>query len=354
MHDFLLKEITNTNIEDELIKIGFDKSYTHRAKDKFLYKNFKIFNLTVAQANILKQTALTVGADCGTHRDVITGSIEKSSCIIGGSISQLYKIAEKLQNQPFGLKDLGQILKDKISDSNKKRTQIVGVLNITKDSFSDGGEFYDFDSAIKHLHQLIEDGADIIDIGAESTKPYSKPIPSEEQLDKLIPILEYINKNNIDIPISIDTRSSEVAEKCIQLGAKIINDVSGLDFDKNMVEILAGNQNTKVIIQHSQGSPEDMQNNPHYENVVEDIYFNLKNKIEFATSKGIKLENIIVDPGIGFGKTKEHNIEIINHWQDFKTLCCPIFMGLSRKSFLGMPDASNEEKDTYTDRKSVV
>lgn len=348
MHDFLVKKLSNTNIEQELINIGFDKTYTHTAKDKFEYINFKIFNLTPAQANIIKQTAISVGADCGTHREVITGKIENSNCILGGSLSQIKKISEKLQRQPFGLKILGQILEEKTKIKLPEKTQLMGVLNVTTNSFSDGGDFYDFDKSIEHLKQLIDDGADIIDIGAESTKPYSKPVSSNDQLKKLEPILNYIKTQNIKTPISIDTRCSVVAKRCIELGADIINDVSGFDFDNNMVNVLAQNPNTKIVIQHSQGSPEIMQNNPTYSNLMDEIYTKLKNKVDFAISNGIKFENIIIDPGIGFGKTKEDNFEILRRWKELKTIGCPVLIGISRKSLLDMPQATNEEKDIYT------
>lgn len=348
MHDFLVKKLSNTNIEQELINIGFDKTYTHTAKDKFEYINFKIFNLTPAQANIIKQTAISVGADCGTHREVITGKIENSNCILGGSLSQIKKISEKLQRQPFGLKILGQILEGKTKIKLPEKTQLMGVLNVTTNSFSDGGDFYDFDKSIEHLKQLIDDGADIIDIGAESTKPYSKPVSSNDQLKKLEPILNYIKTQNIKTPISIDTRSSVVAKRCIELGADIINDVSGFDFDNNMVNVLAQNPNTKIVIQHSQGSPEIMQNNPTYSNLMDEIYTKLKNKVDFAINNGIKFENIIIDPGIGFGKTKEDNFEILRRWKELKAIGCPVLIGISRKSLLDMPQATNEEKDIYT------
>ncbi len=347
MHDFLIKEIQNTNIETELISIGFDKTYTHKAKNKFNYKNLKIFNLTVAQANILKQTALSVGADCGTHREVITGKIGTSNCILGGSLSQLEKIAQKLQHQPFDLKILGDKIKDMLIQEVTP-TKFVGILNLTLNSFSDGGEFYYFEDAIKQLNTLISDGADIIDIGAESTKPGSIEVSATDQLKQLEPILKYIQKNNIKTPISIDTRNAEVAKKCIKLGATIINDVSGLEFDFEMVNILANHPEIKIIIQHSKGNPETMQDNPTYNNLMDEIFISLKEKINFAISKGIKKENIIVDPGIGFGKTKENNFEILKRWQELKQLGCPIMIGLSRKSLLSLPEATNEEKDMYS------
>lgn len=348
MHDFLIKKIVNSDIEKELMNIGFDKSYTHIAKNKFDYINIKIFDLNCAQANIIKQTALSVGADCATHREVITGKIESSNCIIGGSFSQIKKIAEKLQTQPFKLKNLGNILIKEIENSPPKKTKIMGILNITTDSFSDGGQYFEFNAAIAQLTKLIEDGADIIDIGAESTKPYSKAVCAEKQLERLEPLLKYIKENNITTPISIDTRSALVAQKSIELGAKIINDVSGFDYDNKMIDVLAANPDIKIVIQHSQGSPETMQIAPSYENLMDEISSNLQNKIEYAISKGIKKENIIIDPGIGFGKTKQHNLEILNRWQELKTTRCPVLIGLSRKSLLELPEADNKEKDMYS------
>ena len=348
MHDFLIKKIVNSDIEKELMNIGFDKSYTHIAKNKFNYINIKIFGLNCAQANIIKQTALSVGADCATHREVITGKIESSNCIIGGSFSQIKKIAEKLQTQPFKLKNLGNILIKEIENSPPKKTKIMGILNITTDSFSDGGQYFEFNAAIAQLTKLIEDGADIIDIGAESTKPYSKAVCAEKQLERLEPLLKYIKENNITTPISIDTRSALVAQKSIELGAKIINDVSGFDYDNKMIDVLAANPDIKIVIQHSQGSPETMQIAPSYENLMDEIFRNLQNKIECAITKGIKKENLIVDPGIGFGKTKQHNLEILDRWQELQTTGCPVLIGLSRKSLLELPEADNKEKDMYS------
>ena len=348
MHDFLIKKITETDFDKELKYIGFDETYINKAKYKFKYINFKIFDLNCAQANILKQTALSVGADCATNKEVITGRVDKSDVILGGSVAQLTKIAEKLQFQPFSLKILGQRISELLNVDKKKRTQIIGVLNVTENSFSDGGQFRDFNSAVKQLEKLIDDGADIIDIGAESTKPGAKEVNSSEQLKYLLPILDFVNDNNIKTPISIDTRNSVVAEECINSGAKIINDVSGFDYDSNMVNVISNNPGTKIIIQHSQGLPENMQENPYYSHLMDDIYKSLDSKIKTALDNGIKKENIIIDPGIGFGKTREDNFEIIRKWQEFRTLNCPVLLGISRKSLLNMNNADNSEKDLYT------
>ena len=339
MNEFILRELKNFDIEDELTKVGFDKSYVQRAKEKFDYKNIKIYNLSPAQANIIKQTAISCGSDCATHREVITGNVETSNCILAGSVSEIKKIAEKLKFQPFGLKELGEKLQNTII-CNYKIPKLAGILNITDNSFSDGGLYNDFESAKNHLDEMIKDGADIIDIGAESTKPYSSPVSADEQLKKLLPVIDYAKDK---ITLSIDTRSSKVAEKCLDAGAKIINDVSGFDYDENMPDIIA-KYNCPVIIQHSKGIPENMQDSPQYSDLIEEIYLELDKKCKFAKSKGI--ENIIIDPGIGFGKTRENNFEIIRRLEEFKSLGYPVMLGISRKSFLNLDN--NEEKDIYT------
>ena len=267
MHDFILRELQNINTEQELNRIGFDKSYVKKAVDKFEYKNIKIYSLTPAQANILKQTAISVGAECATNREVITGKIEKSACILGGSISEIKKIGEKLKFQPFGLKELGEKLIEYSVRPKNLNCKIVGILNLTDNSFSDGGMYNDFESAKNHLLEMIEDGADIIDIGAESTKPYSQHVSAEEQLKKLLPIVDFAKDK---ITLSIDTRSAIVAQECIDAGAKIINDVSGFDYDEKMPDVIA-KYNVPVIIQHSKGTPENMQNSPKYNDVIEEI-----------------------------------------------------------------------------------
>lgn len=342
MHDFILREIKDTNVSKEIEKIGFDKSYIHKACKKFEYKNIKIYNLTPAQANIIKQTAISVGTDCATHREVITGKAEISDCILGGSVSQIKKIAEKLKFQPFGLKELGENIYNFVSCEIERDNgcKIVGILNLTENSFSDGGMYNNFENAVKHLDEMIKDGANIIDIGAESTKPYSSSVPDDEQLKKLLPVIDYAKGK---ITLSVDTRSAKVADACLKAGADIINDVSGFDYDESMVNVIA-KYNCPVVIQHSKGTPENMQDAPHYNDVIEEIYLDLKKKCDFAKSKGI--ENIIVDPGIGFGKTRENNFEIIRRIEEFKGLGYPVMLGISRKSFLQIED--NEERDIYT------
>ena len=345
MDYFCIKEVPKTGIESELKEIGFDNSYIPKACDKFRYKNLKIYGLSSAQANILKQTALSLGTDCAVNRDVVTGKAEKSDVILCGSVSHLNKIADKLKYQPFKLAQLSRELKKILELKHECKTQIAGILNVTPDSFSDGGKYYNPSDAINQLMKLIEDGADIIDIGAESTRPYSEPVEAEEQICRLRPVLEFIAKENIKLPISIDTRSAEVADYALTNGSVIINDVSGFDCDSNMPKVVS-KHNASVIIQHSKGSPQNMQNRPCYNNVIEEIFFSLKSKIETAREEGIN--NIIIDSGIGFGKSREHNFEILNRIEEFYALGCPVMIGVSRKSLLGISDNDNDLKDAMS------
>ena len=345
MENFKLKELVTQDIEHELEKIGFDSSYIKKAADKYRYKTIKIFDLSIAQANILKQTALTLGADCAVNREILTAKKLTTDTILGGSYSQLIKIAEKLKQQPFAMKVLSKNILELLI--NKPRTtKIVGILNVTPDSFSDGGLYTDIKSAQKHLISMINDGADVIDIGAESTRPYSEEVPAKEQIKRLTPILKFIKSENLKTLTSIDTRSSIVAEFALDNGVNIINDVSGFDYDSLMPKIISKYQ-AQVIIQHSQGLPNNMQNNPTYSDVVEEIYKSLQSKLHLATDAGIK--NIILDVGIGFGKSQKDNFEILNRIEEFYSLNSPIMVGVSRKSLLGLSNSNdNTLKDSLT------
>ena len=340
MQKFIIKELVTSNIESELEKIGFDIAYRAKASDKFCYKTLKIFDLTLPQANILKQTALSFGADCGVHRDILTAKIEKTDVILGGSYSQLKKISEKLKQQPFSMKILAENLLSQLEIQNRK-TKIVGILNITPDSFSDGGKYFSIEDSTKHFYRLVEDGADIIDIGAESTRPGAEAVSPEEQISRLKPLIKELK--NITIPLSIDTRCSEVARFALENGFSIVNDVSGLSYDSRMPKTIADYDAT-VIIQHSTAKTEDLFI---YKDVVEDVYKFLYKKCQLAQEIGLK--KIILDPGIGFGKSKFDNFELLNRIEEFFSLACPLMVGVSRKSFFGLKDSTdNHLKDSLS------
>ena len=214
-----------------------------------------------------------------------------------------------------------------------KVTRIMGILNVTPDSFSDGGLFYDLDKALAHAHRMIGEGADIIDVGGESTRPGSKPVSEDEELRRVIPVIQELSKET-DKPISIDTYKSRVAEKAIEAGAQIINDISGLKADREMARVAAANR-APIIINHIKGQPHNMPENPVYENLIAEVMLGLRQSIDLAVKSGINEDAIIIDPGIGFGKTTQHNLEILNRLEEFKSLERPIMVGASRKSFIG-------------------
>lgn len=214
-----------------------------------------------------------------------------------------------------------------------ERTLIMGVLNLTPDSFSGDGIYNDIEFAVEKGKQMCKEGADMIDIGGESTRPGSDPVSLEEELKRVIPVIKNLRRE-INIPISIDTYKSKVAEEAIREGANIINDISGLRFDLKMREI-AVKYKTAVIVMHIKGTPKNMQLNPVYEDVVREIIEYLKDSIELAKETGIEEDKIIIDPGIGFGKTLEDNLEILRRLKEFKILNKPILIGTSRKSLIG-------------------
>lgn len=214
------------------------------------------------------------------------------------------------------------------------RTKIMGILNVTPDSFFDGGRFLDASAAIEHGLKLIEEGADIIDIGGESTRPGSKGVDVAEEIARTVPVIDAI-KQAADITISIDTRKKAVAEAAIKAGAEIVNDVSALRFDEEMADFVA-EKNVGLVLMHALGDPTAMQNDPRYENVVDDINSFFAERLNFSTSKGIDASNIYIDPGIGFGKTLEHNLEILRRLDEFKVHGVPLTVGPSNKSFIGL------------------
>lgn len=330
--------------ESDLSNIGLDRTYTRRAVEKHCFKTLKICGLTCAQANIIKQTALSSGTDCAVHREVITGKVETSDCILSGSIDELKKIAEKLKYQPLKLSTLAQDIKDMLTYTpaplairnfvlNWQEPYLMGILNITPDSFSDGGQYNTTDKAIEHYKELIQDGADIVDIGGESTRPYSTPTDAQEEQSRILPVIKKIREFDKNTILSVDTRNASTARQALELGADIINDISATEWDPDMSKV-AVEYKCPIILGHASATPDCMQNHTDYADVVEEIFNYFYKKIDLLTFLGIDKTNIILDPGIGFGKTVQQNFEIINRLEEFTTLGCPILVGHSRKTFL--------------------
>ena len=240
--------------------------------------------------------------------------------------------------------DLKIITKKNTNFSNfnfKKLPNIMGILNLTPDSFSDGGKFNNKKQGLNHALHLLKSGADIIDIGGESTRPGSKSISKEKEWNRIKNILKDSNKK---FPISMDTRKSDIMNKSVKFGVKLINDVSGLDYDHQTIEILK-KFNIPFVIQHSQGNPEIMQRNPKYKNVLLDVYDFFEKKIKYIRANGIKHNNIILDPGIGFGKNLKHNMNLISNISIFHSLGFPVMLGLSRKRFIKDLSGKNDTKE---------
>jgi len=335
----------------EFKKIGSTPEGAKIMSDKFVSLAIRADGVQDRAVNILKQEMLARNGDVAVSKSVLYSSADKSDVIIFGSEKSIRSLAEKIKIQPFGLKamslelevllnniqknELKNILKiAKKSFDLKTETVIMGILNITPDSFFDGGKYINLKDACVKADNIVREGAHIIDIGGMSTRPGSKPADIKDEIERTIPLVNYI-KNNHDILVSIDTCRSEVAERAIEEGADIINDISGLVWDEKMKKI-AAQSGAGLVLMHMRGTPQNMQNNPVYDDVIGEIYDFLKTQTEAAVIAGVKKENIIIDPGLGFGKKPEHNFKIIKKLSDFKSLGYPILAGASRKSFTGI------------------
>lgn len=322
----------------------------------------RINALSNITANILKQEMLSFGGDVAVSRDALTGRARKTDCLIMGSLAQFNRLTEKLNRQPFGLDRLAHDLSCNLANYQKEefslklgryklglrqdKTYIMGIINLTPDSFSGDGLYKGLSPTslnrsqtkgtvpyrdINFIEKMVEDGADIIDIGGESTRPGAKPVPVKEELARTIPVIKKIAKK-IKIPISIDTYKPEVAKQALDNGACLINDISGLN---NKMAKIVSRYKAGVVIMHLKGKPRTMQSNPVYKSLIDEIIDYLDRAINRALASGIDKESIIIDPGIGFGKTLEHNLEILKRMKEFKILGRPILVGPSRKSFIG-------------------
>jgi len=214
-----------------------------------------------------------------------------------------------------------------------RRTHVMGVLNVTPDSFSDGGRFFERDRAVEQGIAMVRQGADILDVGGESTRPYSERISAGEELDRVIPVIEAL-RNEVDVPISIDTLKAEVAREALRSGAAVVNDISALRYDPAMAGV-AAEAGVPVILMHMKGTPRDMQVQPVYGHIVSEIVAFLRDALDRAEQGGIRRDLTVVDPGIGFGKTFDHNLQIIRDLKELNVLGRPVLIGTSRKAFIG-------------------
>jgi len=340
--------ITNAGEATHQIKeVGGDPTGVKLMEGKTLHFTLKMEGINPRAANVLKQEMLSLGGDVAVDRRGSDCSLKQTDALLMGTQKHFEKLILKL-GQYATLENLGQSIKEALYNVSRtqysircrkqklilgERTLLMGILNVTPDSFSDGGLFFDKEEAISYGLGMAAQGADIIDVGGESTRPGSKPLDVEEELCRVIPVIESLAKE-VDVPISIDTRKAAVAQRAIKAGAQIINDISGLHFDPSLAEI-AAREDTPLVLMHIRGTPETMQKDIHYRSLFPEIIQFLKDSIRTAESAGLDPGQIIIDPGIGFGKTVEDNLLILKHLSEFRILGKPILLGTSRKSFIG-------------------
>ena len=340
---------------DILKKIGVDPYGINAMATKTVHINILLETQPCKIANIIKQEMLSVGGDAAVARGSVSCSVSDSDILIMGTVKQINALIKKIEKQPFGLKNIAQELSAILESSGQRKyilktsrreialgekTLIMGILNVTPDSFSDGGLFYNQQKAVDYGLQMVAEGADIIDIGGESTRPGAVSVSGIEELKRVIPVISGISRQS-KIPISIDTTKAIVAREAIAAGAEIVNDISSLHRDKKMPQTVKEGH-AAVILMHMRGKPQNMQEgNLAYGNLMGEILYFLKKRSEKAVTAGIERECLIVDPGIGFGKTTEDNYRIINNISELKTLGLPIMIGTSRKSFIGKITGGN-------------
>lgn len=347
-------------IFEHISQIGCDPIGARIMSPKGLNRVIKIKGLDSWQANLLKQEMLSLNGEVAVAKGAITGRLKRTDCILMGNFSQIKNLIEKLKRQPPSLQKISQQLNEVLKNSQKdffslkagrfnlrlgRRTLIMGIVNVTPDSFSGDGILREKNviaGAIPFVKKMMRDGADILDIGGESTRPGAKAISYKEEIKRVVPLIKFLSKR-IKIPISVDTYKPEVARAALEAGAVIINDIMGLKAKDPLIKVLKNFRDVPIVVMHIKGKPRTMQKNPVYEDLMEEVLENLQRSIDAGLQAGISIERFIVDPGIGFGKTVEHNLEIIRRLSELKSLGRPILVGPSRKSFIGKILHSPEE-----------
>jgi len=343
-----LKEIKDEQqAAAELASLDCDPVGIALMRDKAVFRTIKIEGLRTKAANVLKQTFLGKGADAAVSRYTVGLDKEYTDVLIMATLQQYKSALPQLKLQPWGLKNLAAQLEDLLSGGiifphrhyqwkdrelviEPEHSLVMGILNITPDSFSDGGKYNTMETALARLEQMQKDGADIIDIGAESTRPYAggKKITAQEEMERLLPMLEKLLPK-CSVPVSIDTYKAQTAEAALSAGAHIINDVWGLQYDNGEMAEVAAKYDVPVIAMHNKASVD------YPLGIMEDMHEFFCRTIAIGGEKGIKREKLILDPGVGFAKDLEHNLEIMKELDQLKIFGCPILLAISRKRFIG-------------------
>ena len=337
-------------IAAELERVGVQQPGQKIMWSKSAFLPVRLDRLSCVAANVLKQEMLARGGDCAVHHDCATLEREESSVLLIGTRDQYDDLTGKLRGQGFDLPEVATQLTNLLADldaSHKpvqagpyqlpigQRTLVMGVINVTPDSFSGDGLGSDLEAAVAQGRQMQTEGADILDIGGQSTRPGSEPISIEEELSRVLPVIERLSRpDGAQIPLSIDTNRAIIAERALKAGAHVINDISGLRDDPEIAEV-AAKHDALLVLMHIQGTPRTMQENPHYDDLLGEVIEYLRDSIDKALAAGANKKRIWVDPGIGFGKTFNHNLELLRRLREFRSLGCPVLVGTSRKAFIG-------------------
>lgn len=357
---------TPEHARKELERIGVDPVGVVMMTGKMFTRCIRINALQCRQANILKQEMLSLGGDAAVARGTVSCSVQHTDTILIGTDKQLQLLCKKLEAQPFGLSALANVLTRFLTDSftppgiwvtsrrefSLARPLIMGILNLTPDSFSDGGNYCTPSRAVEHALQMEAEGADIIDIGGESTRPGAKPVSACEELDRIMPVIEQLS-GTLGCAISVDTWKSDVARSAVSAGAEIINDISGFNFDPLMADV-AAESGAAAVLMHTRAKPDKMQRNTVYSDLMSQIAAELQISVSRALLAGIPRNRIAIDPGIGFGKDSGGNLEILRRLAELKFLGLPILIGTSRKSFIGAVLGKNSASERLYGTASTV
>lgn len=321
-------------------------------RDRFSQRTFVVKGLSSQGANALKQHLLSLGGEAAVPKHAISGGAEKCDLIFSLRDDRYPALIERLRMQCFHLPEIADELErfraarepwydfrhDRVAAD---RPAIMAILNVTPDSFSDGGRYATADAAVKRADELIAQGADILDIGGESTRPGAAPVPADEEMRRVVPVITRIRSAHKQAVISIDTTKAVVAASALAAGADIVNDISALTHDPRMAP-LAAQAGVPLVLMHMQGSPRTMQNDPRYDDILADINAYFDAAITRALEAGVKREQLILDPGFGFGKSAAHNLAILKHLESFAMHRLPLLAGLSRKAFIGAATGRKE------------
>jgi dihydropteroate synthase len=342
-------------IDEELAKVGPQGRGASILASKASFRAVKLHGVGYREANIAKQEMLGSGGDVATEKGVSDFTREAADIIVMGTLQQHRRFITRMKRQAFRCKQLAAELEEALTHFDRSdylipipgrpldlgRTRVIGILNVTPDSFSDGGRYLEPSRAAERAAEMEAEGAHIIDVGGESTRPGAEPVGAEEEWRRVGPVLKALSRA-VTVPISIDTYKAEVARRALAAGACMVNDVMGLR-GEGMMEVVA-DAGVPAIVMHMQGVPGTMQANPTYGDVVSDILAFLRERVSAAGGRGIPRDHLLVDPGIGFGKTLEHNLAILRRLREFRSLGLPIVLGASRKSFLGALTGGGDER----------